>query len=81
VPLRVATTQQEPAVPMRSELALPPTRSLAAPAVRSRDATSDSDAWAVVCFCLIGLAMSLYFAFSSLPIAELPVLVVQYNLG
>jgi hypothetical protein len=25
--------------------------------------------------------MSLYFAFSSLPIAELPVLVMQYNLG
>jgi len=58
---------------MRSELTGSP--------VRSASSASESDAWAIVFFCLIGLIMSLYFATVSLPPDELPVLIAQYNFG
>jgi hypothetical protein len=57
---------------MRSELTFP---------VRTASTAQDSDAWAIVGFCLIGLIASLYFAASSLPLDDVPIWIVQYNLG
>jgi hypothetical protein len=57
---------------MRDELTFP---------VRTANAASDRDAWAIVGFCLTGLIASLYIASASLPLQEISVLIVQYNLG
>ena len=57
---------------MRNELTFP---------VRTADTEPDRDAWAIVGFCLTGLIASLYIAAISLPLDEIPVLIVQYNLG
>jgi hypothetical protein len=60
-------------MPMRGELA--------APASRSEHGGGEADTWAVIGFCLIGLIISLYFALSAQALDQLPLLIVQYNLG
>jgi hypothetical protein len=58
---------------MRSEIAapvLPP----------SANALDDRNAWAVIGFCFIGLAMSIYFAVNSTSFNEVSLLIIQYNL-
>ncbi len=55
---------------MRNELTFP---------IRAANAAPDSDAWAIVGFCLAGLMISLYFTMTSLPLDEIPIM--QYNLG
>jgi hypothetical protein len=62
---------QERGMPMRGELAMP--------ATQQQPQARDSGAWVVIGFCFIGLLLSLYFASQSLD--DLPLLVVQYNLG
>jgi hypothetical protein len=57
---------------MRNELTFP---------VRAANTASDSDAWAIVGFCLTGLMTSLYFTAISLSLDEIPLLIMQYNLG
>lgn len=57
---------------MRNELTFP---------ARTANTAPDNDAWAIVGFCLTGLAMSLYFTATSLPLDEVPLLIMQYNLG
>jgi hypothetical protein len=57
---------------MRNELTFP---------VRTANKASESDAWAIVGFCLAGLMTSLYFTVTSLPLDEIPLLIMQYNLG
>ncbi|HUZ31791.1 MAG TPA: hypothetical protein VMV19_06765 [Xanthobacteraceae bacterium] len=57
---------------MRNELTFP---------VRTADTAPDRDAWAIVGFCLTGLIALLYIAATSLPLDDLSVLIVQYNLG
>ena len=58
-------------MPMRGELAVP--------TPRSQPNTQDDSAWAVIAFCLIGLLVTLYHISQSLD--QLPLLVMQYNLG
>jgi|HubBroStandDraft_1064217.scaffolds.fasta_scaffold1183948_1 hypothetical protein len=60
-------------MPMRGELAVP--------ALRSETGAADEVIWAIVGFCLIGLAISLCFALSAQPLDQVPLLVLQYNLG
>jgi hypothetical protein len=60
-------------MPMRDELAMPTTRSTVS-------AFAESDAWAVISFCLIGLTMAIYFAVSSQPLDQMSVLITQANL-
>ena len=57
---------------MRNELTFP---------IRTANTTLDSDVWAIVGFCLTGLAMALYFTVTTLPLDEVPLLIAQYNLG
>ena len=59
-------------MPMRNELTFP---------ARTANTEPDGDAWAIVGFCLTGLIASLYLAATSLPLDDIPVLIVQYNLG
>lgn len=56
-------------MPMRGELA-PPVMVL-------RDEETDGSAWAVVAFCAVGIGLTLYLAATT---ADLPALIVQYNL-
>jgi hypothetical protein len=61
-------------MPMRNELSLP--------TMRSTDVMgAERDIWAVLGFCLIGLLTTIYFAFSATPLDQIPLLVMQYNLG
>jgi len=41
----------------------------------------ERDLWAVLGFCLIGLLKTIYFAFSATLLDEIPLLIMQYNLG
>lgn len=61
-------------MPMRNELAVP--RRHAAPVNASYD-----DMLAVLAFCLFGVVASLYLAVHSVGLDQLPLLIVQYNLG
>jgi hypothetical protein len=61
-------------MPMRNELAAPSMRlPKVAPVYR--------EAWAIIAFCFIGLAVSLYFAAQNVALDQVPLLIVQYNLG
>jgi len=60
-------------MPMRGELA--------APASRSENGAQEGDVWMVIGFCLIGLVVSLYFALTAQSFDQIPLLIVQYNLG
>ncbi len=60
-------------MPMRGELAVPAMRPDAG-------ATAEHEVWAIIAFCLIGLAMSFYFSVISTPLDQIPVLVMQSNL-
>jgi hypothetical protein len=60
-------------MPMRGEIAIPALRP-------SANASDNRDAWAVIGFFFIGLAMSIYFAVSSTPFNEISLLIIQYNL-
>jgi hypothetical protein len=74
LPMPVHCTSQVHDMPMRGELA--------APGSRSEDGgAGEGDVWAVVGFCLIGLAVSLYMALSAQSLDQIPLLIVQYNLG
>jgi hypothetical protein len=61
-------------VPMRNELAV--SRRYSPPANASHD-----DILAVLAFCLIGAVASLYFAAHCAVLDQLPLLVIEYNLG
>jgi hypothetical protein len=61
-------------MPMRHELSIPPMRPIGITGPKR-------DLWAVIGFCLIGLLTSIYFAFSATPLDEIPLFVMQYNLG
>jgi hypothetical protein len=60
-------------MPMRGELAIPAMRPEAG-------ATAEHDAWPIIAFCLIGLAMSIYFSVNSTLLDQIPVLIIQANL-
>jgi hypothetical protein len=58
---------------MRNELAIPALR-------LNTNVSDDRDAWAVIAFCLIGLAMSICFAVNSTPLDQISLLIIQSNL-
>jgi hypothetical protein len=58
---------------MRSEIAIPVLRPIA-------NASDNRNAWAVIGFCFIGLAMSIYLAVNSTSFDEVSLLIIQYNL-
>ncbi len=60
-------------MPMRGELA--------APASRLKDDTAAADIGAIIGFCLIGLAISIYLALGAQPFDQIPLLIAQYNWG
>lgn len=60
-------------MPMRGELVVPAMRPDAG-------ATAEHDAWPIIGFCLIGLAMSIYFSVIETPLDQIPVLIIQANL-
>jgi hypothetical protein len=43
-------------------------------------ATADQGVWPVIGFCLIGLAMSIFFAASLTPLDQVSLLIIQSNL-
>lgn len=58
-------------MPMRSELAnIPVTRQ-----------ANDSSAWVVIAFCLAGLGLAFWLSIDGASFNDLPVLIVQSNLG
>jgi hypothetical protein len=59
-------------MPMRGELRGPAGRS---------DDNAAADIGAIIGFCLIGLAISIYLALSVQGLDQIPVLIVQYNWG
>ncbi len=61
-------------MPMRGELVVPGRHSQAS------NGFSQDSVFPVLCFCSIGLFMTLYFAPSRLPFDELQLLVAQCNL-
>jgi hypothetical protein len=60
-------------MPMKGELAIPALRP-------NTKVSGNRDAWAIIGFCFIGLAMSIYFAVSSTPLDQISLLVIQSNL-
>jgi len=58
---------------MRGELALPATRS-------DSIVETDRAPWAVIGFCFIGLALTMYFAVSAVSADQIPLLIMQANL-
>jgi hypothetical protein len=38
------------------------------------------DAWPIIGFCFIALAMSIYFSISSMSLDQISLLIIQYNL-
>jgi len=44
-------------------------------------AAAEADAWLIIGMCAVGFLISIYLAVQCQPIAEIPLLVVQYNLG
>ncbi len=59
-------------MPMRGELTLP--------ALRAGDGDASAvDAWTLIIFCAVGVALTLYFAWSTLPWDQFPLLMMQYN--
>jgi hypothetical protein len=73
VPIIKSRETQEHDMPMRGEIAVPALRP-------SANASDNRDAWALIGFCLSGLAMSIYFAVTSTPFDEVSLLIIQYNL-
>jgi hypothetical protein len=61
-------------MPMRGELVVP--KRYVAPADALRD-----NMLAVLAFCLFGLVATLYFAIHRVGLDQLPLLVIEYNLG
>jgi hypothetical protein len=60
-------------MPMRDELAIP--------ATALDDGTrGDGDIWPIIGFCLIGLAIALYFSLSSTSLDQMSLLIMQSNL-
>ncbi len=59
-------------MPMRDELTF---------TARTANTAPESDAWAIVGFCLTGLLMSLYFTATSVSLDDVPLLIAQYNVG
>jgi hypothetical protein len=60
-------------MPMRSELAVSAARLNGGPA-------ADPGLFAVVVFCLTGLAVTVYFAVTATPLDQIPLLIEQANL-
>ena len=55
---------------------------IAVPALRSRNSAAGArDAWAVVCFCAIGLTMSIYVAAHALHLGQVHALIAAAALG
>jgi hypothetical protein len=69
------STQQEHSMPMRGELVVPIRHSQADREV------SQSGVFPVVCFCIIGLLVTLCFALSKPAFDQLPLLVAHYNIA
>jgi hypothetical protein len=44
-------------------------------------ATTEADAWLILGICAIGFLISICLAIHAQPLADIPMLVVQYNLG
>ena len=73
VPTIQPKVTQEHDMPMRGKLPIP--------AIQSNISKSaGSSAWAVIGFCLTGLAISMYVAASSQPLDQISLLIIQYNL-
>lgn len=61
-------------MPMRDEIVVPVRRS------EMNKGLSESSLLPVLCFCLVGLLLTLYFVLSKLPFDQLSLLIAQYDL-
>ncbi len=62
-------------MPMRYELVMPASRQV------DDVKAADPDLLAIVCFCGLGLAATLLLGLSAVSFDQIPLLIMQYNLG